>query len=246
MSAKPIILLVEDSKLVNETVTGNLTDEGYEVVSAGTAKELAEKLASIKPDTILLDLVLPDGDGLSLIKSIREHTDVPVIIISGKSDMVDKVVGLEMGADDYIGKPLQMKEVAARVKAQLRRYKSMNAENKAAAKSKKNEAIRIKFGEWILDRERFQAYDPKGESANLTVKEFRLLETLVLDANRVLSRGQLLNRARAGEYNTTDRAIDVQILRIRKKIGDTADPPQAIQAIRGVGYTLAAVTEALK
>ena len=106
--SKPVILLVEDSQLVRETVTENLTDEGYAVVSAGNAEAMKERLTSVKPDTILLDLVLPDGDGLSLIRSIREHTDAPIIVISGKADMVDKVVGLEMGADDYIDADFDM------------------------------------------------------------------------------------------------------------------------------------------
>ena len=245
MAAKPVILVVEDSPLVRDTVVVNLTDEGYDVVSATDACELDQRLNTIKPDIILLDLMLPDGDGLSLIKNIRAQTDVPVIVISGKADMVDKVVGLEMGADDYIGKPLHMKEVAARVKAHLRRYKAMNARDATALSSHKS-PLRVKFGDWILDCEKFQAYDKSAVSANLTIKEFKLLEILVLNANRVLSREQLLDQARDGEYNTTDRAVDVQILRIRKKIGDVSDPPALIKTIRGVGYTLVAKTEAFR
>lgn len=239
-AAKPLILIVEDSKTIRDIVTDNFAGEGYDVESAETAQELKAKLEIIKPDTILLDLILPDGDGLSLIKNIREYTDVPVIVISGKADMVDKVVGLEMGADDYVGKPLQMKELSARVKAQLRRYKALKSDDTPAQKTRKSDALKIKIGSWILDREKFDVYDDNEKSAKLTVKEFRLLETLACEAGKAFSREQLLDKARDGNYNTTDRAIDVQILRIRKKLGDTSDPPTVIKAVRGVGYTLIA------
>lgn len=237
MSRKPVVLLIEDNDLVRDTVSENLQEEGYEVAAVGEAKDLSATLSAAEPDAILLDLVLPDADGLDLIKSIREHTDAPVIIISGKVDLVDKVVGLEMGADDYIPKPLQMKEVLARVKAQVRRYKGQKGKGETAEVSK-DTALRLKFFHLILDREKFQVMTEAGEPTNLTIKEFRLIEALVMGANRVMTREQLLDQARAGNYNTTDRAIDVQILRIRKKIGDMSDPPSIIKAVRGVGYTI--------
>ncbi len=241
--------MVEDSQLVRDTVAENLVEEGYTVVGVGNAQDMRDKLVTLKPDTILLDLILPDGDGLSLIRNIREHTDVPVIVISGKAEMVDKVVGLEMGADDYIGKPLQMKEVAARIKAQLRRYQSMKKDPNPETPGKprrKSDARKLKFNGWILDREQFQVFSEHGESASLTVKEFKLLETFILNANKVLSREQLLDMARAGDYNTTDRAIDVQILRIRKKLCDDTDNPEIIKAVRGAGYTMAANIEIIE
>lgn len=238
MSVKASILLVEDNEAVSETVVENLTEEGYKVVVASSAKEVNAKLKESTPDVVLLDLGLPDADGLQLIKIIREFTNAPIIVISGKSDMVDKIVGLEMGADDYIGKPLQMKEVAARIKAQLRRYKSQQPAPAAPPIKNHSSAVRIKFGDWILDRQKFQVFNLDGNSANLTIKEFRLLEALILASNRVLTREQLLDKARDGDYNTTDRAVDVQILRMRKKIGDTSDNPKIIKAVRGVGYTL--------
>lgn len=243
MTTKPLILVVEDSKTIRDMVTQSFIAEGYETAQADSADALRQQLTKIRPDTILLDLILPDGDGLSLIKNIREHTDAPIIVISGKSDMVDKVVGLEMGADDYVGKPLQMKELQARVKAQLRRYQAMKSSLEKNVK--KSEARRIRFAGWVLDREKFQAFDQKENSANLTIKEFRLLETLVLGAGKIFSREQILEIARAGEYNTTDRAVDVQILRIRKKLGDNANPPEIIKAVRGIGYTVDMKTETL-
>jgi two-component system OmpR family response regulator len=221
-----------------------LAEEGYAVSWAATLKDAAEKIPAAKPELILLDLGLPDGDGLDIIRTVREHTDVPILVISGKAEMVDKVVGLEMGADDYIPKPLEMKEVAARIKAHLRRYRSM-AKGAAQPPPKRQAAEHIRFGSWILDRPRFQVYDAKGKPANLTVKEFRLLEALVLEPNRVLSRAQLLDRMEGDNYNVLDRAIDVHVLRIRKKIGDRSGPSETIKAVRGIGYMLVSETEVL-
>lgn len=247
MSAKSTVLLVEDNQQVRETVAESLSEDGYAVITASSIAELNEKLPALKPDVILLDLILPDGDGLSLIKKIRDHTDAPVIVVSGKNDMVDKIVDLEMGADDYVGKPLQMKELAARIKAQLRRYKSMKSPSTKTATPpvKRSEAARIRFGGWTLDRPQFQVYDADGQTGNLTVKEFRLLEALAMEPNRVLSREQLLDRVSAGDYNVTDRAIDVHILRIRKKINDKPGPEEIIKAVRGIGYMMVSETEIL-
>jgi len=235
------ILLVEDNYLVSETIELVLIEEGYNVVTASNAKELLDKLPTVRPQTIILDLVLPDGDGLSLIKVIRQYTDAPLIIISGRNHLIDKIVGLEMGADDYIGKPIHMKELAARVKAHTRRYR--NSKDPAAAKDQinKNDATRIQFGSWILDRARLQIFAQSGAKGNLTVSEFHLVEALVLNSNRVLSREQLLDKARSNNYDITDRAIDVQILRIRKKMNDK-DGKSVIQAVRGIGYILACET----
>jgi len=239
---KPVILLVEDDAFMREVLVTALTQEGYAPTAASSASEFMRILPNHKPDIVLLDLVLPDGNGLSLIKDVRKHTDVPVIIVSGKNELTDKVVGLELGADDYVGKPVQMKEITARIKAQLRRYQSMRKEEIGAA-PKKSDAERLSFGPWILDRPQMQAFSTTGESAGLSVKEFRLLEALVLSANRVLTREQLLDRARKDDYSITDRAIDVQILRIRRKLKDKPGANEIIRAIRGAGYMCATETE---
>jgi len=241
--AKSVVLLVDDNPDVRQVIsTGLIEEEGYDVITAGSVREFSEKIATAKPDIVLLDLVLPDGDGLTLIKTIREHTNAPVIVISGKSDLIDKVVGLEMGADDYVGKPIQMKEIAARIKAQLRRYKSMQQGGEGG---KKRESDRIRFGAWILDRKQFQIFDGSGNSGALTANEFKLLETLALEPNRVFSRVQLLDKVHADNYDTTDRAIDVQILRIRKKIGDRPGSGEIIRSVRSIGYMFVAETEAV-
>lgn len=241
MTKRPLILLVEDSPTIRAMVEGGLDVEGYDVDSAASAADLKKKLSAVKPDLVLLDVMLPDGDGLSLIQGIREKTDVPIIVVSGKTEMVDKVVGLEMGADDYVGKPVQMKELSARVKAQLRRYQGMKEQGGKA--SKKADARKIRCGAWVLDREKFQVFDARGNSANLTAKEYQLLEVLALGGGKVFSREELLDRARDGDHNSTDRAIDVQILRIRKKLNDNSN--ELIQSVRGIGYTMGAKTEIL-
>lgn len=242
---KPRVLVVEDDDFMRELMTIGLEQEGYKVTSAATAHEFRAVLPSVQPDLILLDLVLPDGDGLGLMKEARALSDVPVIIVSGKNELTDKIIGLELGADDYVGKPVDVKEISARIKAQLRRYQSMKKEE-ASALPRKSEAERLSFGGWILDRPQMQVFDSKGVSVNLTVKEFRLVEALVLSANRVLTREQLLDRARDEEHNVTDRAIDVQILRIRRKLHDKAGPGEIIRAIRGAGYMCTTEPEILK
>jgi two-component system OmpR family response regulator len=239
---KPVVLLVEDEKFTREVMTTGLTQEGYTVLAATNADEFSALLQSHPPALVLLDLMLPDGDGLKLMEDVRRRTDIPVIIVSGKNELTDRIVGLELGADDYIGKPVQVKELTARVKAQLRRYQSMKEDG---GQKRRAGAERLSFGPWVLDRPQMQAFDAKGASANLSVKEFRLLEALVLSSNRVLSRAQLLDMARADDHNVTDRAIDVQILRIRRKLNDKAGSAEIIRAIRGAGYMCTAEAKAV-
>lgn len=239
---KPTILLVEDESFVRELIVKGLAQEGYDVVATASAGEFQATFPTVTPSVILLDLTLPDGDGFSLMKEARKKTDVPVIIVSGRNELIDRVVGLELGADDYVGKPVQMKELTARVKAQLRRYSSMKKENEVKG-ARKLDAEKLTFSGWTLDRAQMQVFDKSGASANLSIKEFKLLEALVLSSNRVLSREQLLDMAREDDYEVTDRAIDVQILRIRRKLKDKAGASEIIRSIRGAGYMCMAETE---
>ncbi len=225
--SQPTVLVIEDNAPLRETIRENLELDGYDVFNASCAAEAMKILNVKRADLILLDLMLPDADGLALIAQIRALTDAPVIVISGKGAWVDKVVGLEMGADDYLAKPFEMKELSARVKACIRRYRSKAIPHHEAAR-------RTRFGAHILDAEKFQVFDAAAKSCGLTPMEFRLLEALVHAPNRVLSREQLLDRARAGDFEVNDRAIDIQIARIRKKLGGG----EWIQTVRGVGYSL--------
>ena len=231
---KPAILFVDDHPDMRETIRVGLENEGYNVTATASAQEFIAKLKTVRADAILLDLVLADENGLNLIGKVREYTNAPVIVVSGKSGLMDKVVGLEMGADDYVSKPFEMKELSTRIKAQLRRYQTPAQDAKGALETSAQE--KIPFGNWTLDPSRLQIFDKNGKSGDLTVKEFRLLQTFVISPNQVLSREQLLDKSRLNDFNVTDRAIDTQIARIRKKIGDDGSDPQIIQSVRGVGY----------
>jgi DNA-binding response OmpR family regulator len=233
---KPTVLLVDDNQELRETVAENLELDGYYVVSAGDAEEMLRHLRKVSPDTILLDLILPDADGLSLIAKIRDFTDAPVIVISGKIEMVDKVVGLEMGADDYIAKPFEMRELSARVKANVRRYRP---DLTGHTKKPMTTATVISFHGLNLDRAKMQLFDAQGQSLDLTIMEFRLLEALMMAPDRVLSRGQLLHAARQENPDVYDRAIDVQITRLRKKMSARIKAEDVIKTVRGAGYMFA-------
>jgi DNA-binding response OmpR family regulator len=237
--SKFTVLMVEDNPEVRETVRDNLSEDGYAVVALSNARDLMDKVKTKKADVILLDLNLPDGDGLTLISQIREHTDAPVIVVSGKAQMVDRVVGLEMGADDYIPKPFEMRELSARVKASIRRYHNQNTPEKKT-QSALAQAEKIAFADCILDRTQLQVFLADGKSTGLTTKEFRVLETLCLSPRRVFSREQLLDITREHNYAVFDRTIDIQITRIRKKIGDTSgsEDNAIIKTVRGAGYML--------
>lgn len=229
MKKQSTVFLIDDNADVRETIGENLLEDGYEVLTAATARESLEKLKKHAVDIVLLDLELPDGNGLTLIRDIRKATSAPILIISGRAGMADKVVGLEMGADDYLGKPLAIPELLARVHAHLRRAEGAGAPERE---------LRIRFGRWTLDRAQMQIFDENGRPGGLTVREFRLLEALVMSANRVLSREQLLSTSRDDGIDIFDRSIDIQVTRIRKKLGDCAKSPAIIRTVRSVGYML--------
>ena len=229
------VFLVEDSDALRETLRENLESEGFATLTAAGARECMQKLPDGAADIILLDLQLPDGDGLTLMREIRKLTDVPIIVISGRDGMADRIVGLEMGADDYIVKPVEIPELVARIHAHLRRYESMQDKKEAV---QQDDGENITFAGWTLDRARFQIFDKEGLTGNLTVQEFKLLEAMVLAPNRVLSREHLLGLTKERDFDVLDRSIDIQIARIRKKIGDNGRTPEIIKTVRGAGYML--------
>lgn len=240
MPKKATVLSVDDDQALQVTVAHYLEEDGYTVLSAFTGAEAVEKVKSATPDLVLLDLVLPDEEGFRVLTKIKAHCGVPVIIVSGKSDTTEKIVGLEMGADDYITKPFEMRELSARIKAVIRRGEP--AQPAAAAKPAEQPAKdRITFGGgWVLDRLQYQLFDNTGRSAELTAGEFRLLEALVLAPNRALTRDYLFELTRENDFDAYDRAIDIQIGRLRKKLGDDPKEPAFIKTVRGVGYMFCA------
>jgi len=234
---KATVLSVDDDVNLQEVLKTYLEEDGYKVIGAGTGAQV-DSLDGASFDVVLLDLMLPDSEGLSLIHKIRAKSRAPIIIVSGKSDTTEKIVGLEMGADDYITKPFEMRELSARIKAVLRRARDaapLTAASAAAGAEGKDMKIRFEGG-WCLDRAQYQLFDPADKSADLTTGEFQLLEALVMSAGRVLSREHLFELTREGNYDAYDRAIDIQIARIRKKLGDDPKSPDLIKTVRGVGY----------
>ena len=234
---KATVLSVDDDQGLQTVVTHYLSGEGYEMLSAGSGKQMLEVLKDNTPNIILLDLVLPDTDGISILAQMRGMQKIPVIVVSGKSDTTEKIVCLEMGADDYMTKPFEMRELSARIKAVLRRSEDVPASHQSAVPEQNNQ---LRFADWVLDRSQFQLFDKKGASADLTTGEYKLLEALADAANKVLSRERLFELTRESDYDSFDRAVDIQIGRLRKKLNDDPKEPQFIKTIRGVGYMFCA------
>lgn len=232
---KGTILSVDDDDNLQAVVGQYLEDDGYKVIAANDIATALEKSGAMNFDVILLDLVLPDGEGMNLIPKLRATSKAAIVVVSGKSDTTEKIVCLEMGADDYITKPFEMRELSARIKAVLRRSNDNHQDAKEESKADK-----IKFLGWCLDRTQYQLFDENGESAELTTGEFKLLEALALSSHRALSREFLFDLTRAGDYDTYDRAIDIQIARLRKKLKGDA---KIIKTVRGVGYMFNADTK---
>jgi len=192
---------------------------------------LRQALQDGLPDLVLLDVGLPGEDGLSLARFLRERHDLPVIMISGAGSPVDRIIGLEVGADDYLAKPFDPRELLARVKSVLRRYRH-------AAEEAPTSDGGVCLGRFRLDLQRRQLLDEQGGEIELTAMEFDLLQAFAQRPNRPLSRDQLLNLTQNRDWNPFDRSIDIRIARLRRKLEDDPEKPQIIRTLRGVGYML--------
>jgi two-component system phosphate regulon response regulator OmpR len=223
------VLIVEDDRQVRETVADYLQSHGYEVAQAGDGAAMRKALAAQVPDLVLLDVRLPGEDGLALARWLREHHEVAIIMLTAAGEVIDRVVGLEVGADDYIGKPFDLRELLARIKSVLRRVSKPAA--RAASTSR-----RVSFGPCTLDLDRHQLIGRDGEEIPLTGMEFDLLRAFAEHPNRVLSRDQLLTLTRNREWEPFDRSIDIRIARLRRKIEVDPDKPKTIKTVRGSGY----------
>ena len=220
------ILVVDDEKLLVKGIRFNLENEGYDVITGSDGMEAVELAGSENPDLIVLDLMMPRLDGLEACGKIREFSDVPIIMLTAKGDDMDKILGLEYGADDYITKPFNILEVKARIKAIIRR--SASKEQPEVQKTYSYNGLSID-----LDSRRGYIND---EEVNLTAKEFDLLELLMLHPNKVYSREELLNTVWGYDYPGDVRTVDVHIRRLREKIEDTPSNPKYIHTKWGVGY----------
>jgi DNA-binding response OmpR family regulator len=223
------ILVVDDQKEICEVVREYLSGEGYKVSVAHDGQGMRRSMQQAHVDLVILDLMLPGEDGLTLARQLRETSNVGILILTGRGETVDRIIGLEMGADDYLPKPFHLRELLARVKSVLRRVSARDSE-KPKTRSK------AKFAGWNLDLATRELLSPKGDEVRLTTGEFDLLAAFVNNANQVLSRDRLLDLARNREAGPFDRTIDVQVGRLRRKLEEDPDRPTIIKTVRGTGY----------
>jgi DNA-binding response OmpR family regulator len=229
------ILVVDDEAEVRALLRAGLEPEGYTVLEAEDGAGLMAQLEAHPVDLITLDVRLSGEDGFALAREVRAKRNVPIVMISGKGDMIDRVVGLELGADDYIAKPFHMREVVARIRAVLRRYAPTGANDPGAAPALSTGGERYGFDGWTLDMGRRALVTPEGAPCELTTAEFNLLGVLVERPGRVLSRDELMDLLKGHDWTPFDRSIDGLVARLRKKI-ERGETPQLVKTVRGVGY----------
>lgn len=231
------ILIVDDDKEIRTLLGDYLQKNGFRVTAVADGRGMQSVLDGGPVSLIVLDLMLPGEDGLVLCRNIRAGSEIPVMMLTAKGDDMDRIVGLEMGADDYLAKPFNPRELLARIKSILRRAKARSDHLKP------EEASVVRFSGWRLDTLSRQLTSPEGVAVPLSGAEYRLLRVFVDHANRVLNRDQLMDLCRGRELFPFDRSIDVQVSRLRQRLGDDAKEPLLIKTIRGEGYMLAARVE---
>jgi two-component system response regulator VicR len=222
------VLIIEDEKNISDIVKLNLTKEGFLVDTAFDGQEGLDKALNTDPDLVLLDVMLPTLDGFEICKRIREKSNVPIIMLTAKEEEVDKVLGLELGADDYITKPFGLRELIARIKANIRRTVLINASPLATQNSRD-------YGNLTIDGDRYEVRKD-GVPLELTLREFELLRYLAEREDKVFSREQLLEDVWGYEYYGDIRTVDVTVRRLREKLEDDSSDPRYILTKRGIGY----------
>lgn len=228
------ILVVDDEKPISDIIKFNLTKEGYDVVVAMDGREAIELFESESPELVLLDQMLPELDGTEVLRQIRSQSQTPVIMVTAKDSEIDKVLGLEMGADDYVTKPFSNRELLARIKANLRRQTPM-----AGPASNEDDSGDIKIGALTIHPDAYMV-SKNGVDIELTHREFELLHHLAKHIGQVMTRDDLLQTVWGYDYFGDVRTVDVTVRRIREKIEDTPSHPQILMTRRGVGYYLKA------
>jgi len=222
------ILVVDDEKPIVEILKYNLEKEGYRVITAFNGMEALNMVESENPDLIILDIMLPLKDGFTVCREIRSNRDTPIIMLTAKEMETDKVLGLELGADDYVTKPFSSREISARIKAILRRSKAKEGHSGG-------DKGRLTVGAITVDRDEIQVYN-QGEPVELTLREFSLLVYLMLKPGFVFSREKLLNQVWGYDYIGDERTVDVTVRRLREKLEQNPAKPDYIHTKRGVGY----------
>lgn len=234
VSAGARVLVVDDDPWICRLLTRFLSSEGFEVATVTSGRSMWQKLESWSFDLLILDLRLPSGeDGLSLAKSIRQESEIGIIMLTGRSDCVDKIVGLEVGADDYVTKPFEPRELLARIRSVLRRsaHRRAGPPTNGAAHGEV-----VTFAGWALDLDQRLLTAPNGEIVELTSYEFELLAVLAVRPGRPLSREMILEAIAHRQWGPDDRSIDVLVGKLRRKLNDNPRSPQLIKSVRGLGY----------
>ena len=239
-SDKKTILIVDDEKPIVDILMYNLKKEGYNFLEANDGETAVEIALREKPDLILLDIMLPKLDGLSVCRKVKNSYNVPIIMLSAKGEELDKILGLELGADDYITKPFSVRELVARVKANLRKAEANTTSNnkQSSPKNEIDKKGKITVGELELDLDKFEV-KVRGNVIELTIREFEVLKFLAMQPSQVVTREVLLEKVWGYEYFGDIRTVDVTVRRIREKIERDTSNPKILVTKRGVGYYIA-------
>lgn len=246
MSQVPHIVVVDDEQPARDMVGDYLRMHGFSVSLCDGGASLRKTIAQQVPDLIVLDLNMPEEDGLSIIRDLKQRTSVPIIMLTATASAIDRVVGLELGADDYLAKPCELRELLARIRSVLRRSTAVGppAVQPAAGARPAPERARVRFGTKWLDHDAQALRDDQGNEHPLTASEYGLLKVFAANPKRVLSRDRLLELANARDAEAFDRAIDLRIMRIRRKIEPDPAHPSVIRTVRGGGYLFSPTGEA--
>jgi two-component system OmpR family response regulator len=233
MDAATHILIVDDDAEIRSLLSQYLMKNGLRVTAVAEGRAMSRALDAGRVDLVVLDLMLPGDDGLTLCRNLRAKSDIPVIMLTARGEETDRIVGLEMGADDYLAKPFSARELLARIKAILRRARSL------PDNLQPDSARHIRFEEWVLDTVHRQLISAAKVVTPLSGAEYRLLRIFLGHPNRVLNRDQLVDLTQGKEADPLDRSIDVQVSRLRNRLGDDPREPRLIKTVRGEGYVLA-------
>lgn len=225
------IVVCDDEVDLREMLQEYLGKRGFKVSGAAGGDALRDILATSAVDVIIMDINMPKEDGLSILRSLRPDNMTPVIMLTAAGDVVDRIIGLEMGADDYLGKPVDLRELEARIKAIIRRELASGP-----AKAEKVDENRVPFGDFVLDKAAAKLVAEDGSEVSLTAMEYSLLKVFAENKGRVLNRDQLLEQAHDRSWDPFDRSIDIRISRLRRKLEANPEKPEIIRTVRGIGY----------
>jgi two-component system, OmpR family, response regulator len=232
------ILVVDDDRDIRDLLAEYLRQSGYRVSTAPEGRGMRQVLSAGDVDLVVLDLMLPGEDGLTLCRELRARSSLPVIMLTARGEPVERILGLELGADDYVSKPFEPRELVARIRSVLRRSRASES-----ASEHRGQTGRLHFAGWTFDLRRRELVSPDGAVVSLSGAEYRLLAAFVTHPDRVLSRDQLMDMTKGREADPFDRSIDLRVSRLRQKLGDAARQSEIIKTVRSEGYVFVAPLE---